>query len=1140
MVQSNVLRFVLPEEINKGEQLWNLWVVRDAVIFSVENLLNKDGKKDFNIFIQAFENNDVPVDFFKEKKHAEQILFPFLDFLKEQFFFKNKEISNKIMDLIRNNLYVRDEVFEYILKNNKGILRLEHTEQDNTLSFHIFLLENKDFDIKTDISNNYFTSISLLLNDISPKIYTRLGTLIKWSNTTSNLLILQEINAYITLWETINKLALIYAAKFEEPDIPLRLGSILRTNINSLISNLNNSFLKWHVILRKLQFLSWKIQCNFAHLEPIDWLSVDEIKKQVLNIISEIDAWLKLQVTSDFWWDLSEEISSRKVCDGNKAIAELLGIKQIEKIKKNIPEMDLKKIKHLHTLNDVYNFITNKTLLSWEEIINDLIAEGIKHGYQIEAVYYIIFFNSSIKITSLERLTEFFIDKEKNNNNFYDKEFIVRILILIIHKFHNSTESSSFFNLTEKIFEFLWKEYTAHSMDTYAKIYFSLAEYYIACYMPKKRNEEEEESQDEENNEIKKSKICFLRYANLKGISINSSVVESDIINWFYLALWIREEIEWFSTQSHAEKNAIKNWIYLLKLAKINYQNEARLIINQEQAKMSSQLDAMQYNIYSQAQLNEYGQKIAQMIFYNLCTIEIVGDCISCNKFCKLPDNEVIDSENCQDMHLKRWFGRKNISLVWNSTIIFKYPLDAEKRFDQMYLEQYLWIIESFNNLIAENNKNITIDSSKKELEKRALENEKLAFYDPVTELPNENNLRKTLENDRDNVDILILIKIQNFSSINNSYGFDAGNVVLSQLTQKIKVHFAWVKIFRSNAPEFYIIFSKEEFKKYSDASVDIDLLQGIRSHLLVWEFNYIWIPLSANILISAVEWKQNDMQKKVSLSMSDLQLKNNSETVSVYSKETWLEDKYKKHLEWRGRILHTISEDRIIPYYQWLYDNNAWKINKYECLLRYNSEHGKIEPPRDFVNKADEHWLLPMVTHKMFEKVCQYMSWKEHKFSINISGKDLVDNDFINGFKKIAMECSIDFNRITIEILEQTINFNNPIINERISLLKQLGCSIALDDFGAEWSNYSRLKWIIGKDDFIKIDGQFILGIYESRLNQKIVASIVSVANELGCEVIAEFVANQQDQDTVKILGVHYSQGFLFSKPASEIVETE
>lgn len=129
---------------------------------------------------------------------------------------------------------------------------------------------------------------------------------------------------------------------------------------------------------------------------------------------------------------------------------------------------------------------------------------------------------------------------------------------------------------------------------------------------------------------------------------------------------------------------------------------------------------------------------------------------------------------------------------------------------------------------------------------------------------------------------------------------------------------------------------------------------------------------------------------------------------------------------------------------------------------------------------------------------------------------------------------------RVIFEILENDHWNGNGSSNSTRSLqeLKEIGCKIAIDDFGVERSNFERLIEI--QPDFIKIDGKFIQGIHENQTSYRLAAAITEMAHTIGAKVVAEFVSNEEELEAVKSLSIDYSQGYYLMEPAEDILYKE
>lgn len=242
--------------------------------------------------------------------------------------------------------------------------------------------------------------------------------------------------------------------------------------------------------------------------------------------------------------------------------------------------------------------------------------------------------------------------------------------------------------------------------------------------------------------------------------------------------------------------------------------------------------------------------------------------------------------------------------------------------------------------------------------------------------------------------------------------------------------------------------------------------------------------------------------------------------------------------LEWKEKTQKLINSKNIIPYYQPIYNINTGKIEKYEVLAR-GIINGEIISPFFFINHAEELGLINEVTKIIIDKSFKYFEDKEESFAltINLSEKDLADSNFISFITQAVKKYNINPERITLEILENiTFSSENDKIVKQILELKELGFKLAIDDFGSDKSNFSRLLNI--DIDYIKFDAIFIKNINKNERNKIIIKSMVSMAKVLNIKTIAEFVESEDILETIKECGIDYAQGYFIGKPIEKILK--
>lgn len=161
-------------------------------------------------------------------------------------------------------------------------------------------------------------------------------------------------------------------------------------------------------------------------------------------------------------------------------------------------------------------------------------------------------------------------------------------------------------------------------------------------------------------------------------------------------------------------------------------------------------------------------------------------------------------------------------------------------------------------------------------------------------------------------------------------------------------------------------------------------------------------------------------------------------------------------------------------------------------------------------------------------------MAKNNFSFSINITEDDLAENYLVNYLDEKIAFYKINPNRVILEILEGVSSTGKKNHINQLTSLKSKGFKIAIDDFGAEYSNFER---ILDLDiDFLKIDSKYIKDIDTNKRSFEIVKAIVFFAKNVKIPCIAEFVHNENVQKIVNNLGINYSQGYYFSVPNKEI----
>jgi diguanylate cyclase (GGDEF)-like protein len=428
-------------------------------------------------------------------------------------------------------------------------------------------------------------------------------------------------------------------------------------------------------------------------------------------------------------------------------------------------------------------------------------------------------------------------------------------------------------------------------------------------------------------------------------------------------------------------------------------------------------------------------------------------------------------------------------------------------------------------NLAIEIDKNYTYEML---LEQKERELEELRYIDPISGIKNNNSLIDKLKKNENRC--YILLNIDNFSNINNAYGYESGNELLKQLPP-------FLDIVKPQDFELYR-FCADKFILLSEISRDKDEIASIIESIISF-FNSTEITLFDDIPIKITFTIGASVSSGIiAITQAELALKEvrKSRRNGYYIYDQKLEnlEMQQEDTYWIDRIKSAILDDEMIVYYQPMLNTKTGKIEKYECLARINDE-GEIVSPYRFLSAASQTRVLHLITQSIITQAFKMFSDTECEFSINITKDDLNMNYLETYLLKHCKKYNIAPMRVVVEILEDISTLNEEDILDQLNSLRINGFKVAVDDFGAENSNFSRLMEF--KPDYLKIDGVFIKNIINDRNCQLITESIVHICKESGIKVIAEFIHNKEVLDKITELGIDYAQGFYIGAPSTELV---
>ena len=399
-------------------------------------------------------------------------------------------------------------------------------------------------------------------------------------------------------------------------------------------------------------------------------------------------------------------------------------------------------------------------------------------------------------------------------------------------------------------------------------------------------------------------------------------------------------------------------------------------------------------------------------------------------------------------------------------------------------------------------------------------------YTDTLTNLPNRNKLKKDLN--ENNIDLMALLDVDEFSTINDLFGEKIGDTILYELANKIKNYFSSNEyfIYRMEADKFAIV-AKQNNK---DVNEFYDLCKAfadkIEKESLLIEEDEIDINITIGIAQGDGARAFKYSQRVINYARTKLQ------RIMIYNESFKIQQSFEENIKWVKQLKVGFRENLFQAYFQPIVDTNTKVIHKYEALIRYITKDGVEIAPYNFINVAKKTKLYPNIIKIVIQDAFKLIKNKNKRVSVNISFDDIA-NEETTAFIYEILEQNKEYTEfLEFEILEseEISDFNE--VSKFISEIKKFDCIVGVDDFGAGYSNFNLLTLL--DIDFVKIDGSLIEKITTSKDLEIIVNTIANFSKEFKVKTVAEYVSNEDIYNKIKELNIDYCQGYYFDKPLS------
>jgi diguanylate cyclase (GGDEF)-like protein/PAS domain S-box-containing protein len=421
---------------------------------------------------------------------------------------------------------------------------------------------------------------------------------------------------------------------------------------------------------------------------------------------------------------------------------------------------------------------------------------------------------------------------------------------------------------------------------------------------------------------------------------------------------------------------------------------------------------------------------------------------------------------------------------------------------------------------------------------------EQLAFYDPLTGLPNRRLLLDRLQQAmsrsvrHNKHGAILFIDLDNFKTLNDTLGHNIGDLLLIDVAKRLQ---ACVRdedtVSRLGGDEFVIILDglNEDLQQTATAALNIGekILVSIREDFCLEGREYHSTASIGVSLFRGNEVSLDELLKHADTAMYQAKSANRN-TLRFFDSSMQIALEIRAALEIDLR--QALARQQFEIYYQ-TQVNEMGVVIGVEALLRWQHPSRGLVLPLEFIPHAEEAGLIVPIGKWVLQAACtQLKIWGTDSrtshlhLSVNVSARQFRQQDFVEMVLEVLAKTGADPCKLRLELTESLVLDNVSDSIDKMQALRGVCIHFSLDDFGTGQSSLSYLKRL--PLDQIKIDQSFVRDIATDPSDAAIVKTIIGMANNLGLEVIAEGVETTVQRNFLESNGCHLYQGYLFSKP--------
>lgn len=419
-----------------------------------------------------------------------------------------------------------------------------------------------------------------------------------------------------------------------------------------------------------------------------------------------------------------------------------------------------------------------------------------------------------------------------------------------------------------------------------------------------------------------------------------------------------------------------------------------------------------------------------------------------------------------------------------------------------------------------------------------------LAFYDPLTQLPNRRLLMDralqalAVSARSGRYGALMLLDLDDFKKVNDSKGHDVGDQLLCEVAKRLRQAVReGDTVARLGGDEFVVVLEELSISVSEAAPQAESVAEKIRDALnepyLIEGMRHFTSPSIGVVLYRGHLEAIDNLLKFADIAMYQSKQAGRN-TIRFY--DPAMQAAIDTRLELEGELDVAIKANQLQLYYQLQVDAMRRPLGA-EVLMRWQHPERGLVSPAQFIPLAEETGQIVEMGMWALRTACQQLkSWQQNAhtrhltLAVNVSARQFRKSEFVDQVRRVLLDTGVRPSLLKLELTESTVLLDVEDTIEKMRELKLLGLSFSMDDFGTGYSSLQYLKRL--PLDQIKIDQSFVRDITSDANDAAIVQTIIAMTDALGLNVIAEGVETVQQQEFLELRGCHSFQGYLFGKP--------